>query len=48
MSRLALCETDYASDTGDNRGCVLCASDDTELLREWAVITSSVVAANNY
>jgi hypothetical protein len=34
MSRLALCETDHASDTGDNRGCVLCASDGADILRE--------------
>ncbi len=34
MSRLALCETDHESDTGDNRGCVRCALDDAEILRE--------------
>ena len=34
MSRLALCETDHANATGNIRGCVLCASDDVEILRE--------------
>ena len=46
MSRLALCETDHASDTGDNRGCVFCASDGAEILREWAMIARSVVVTN--
>jgi len=46
-SRLALCETDHASDTGDNRGCVFCASDGAEILREWAaMIAPSVIATN--
>ncbi len=34
MSRLALCEIDHESDTGDNRGCGRCDSDDVEILRE--------------
>ena len=46
MQRLALCETDHARDTEDNRGCILCASDGAEILRTWARITSSVVATN--
>ena len=43
MPRLALCETDHASDTGDNRGCDLCASDGAEILRDWARMSRSVV-----
>jgi hypothetical protein len=46
MSRLALCETDHESDTGDNRGCGRCALDDAEVLREWAMMTPSVFTTN--
>jgi len=46
MPRLALCETDHASLTGDNRGCVLCVSDGAETSRESSIITPSVVATN--
>jgi len=43
MPRLALCETDHASVTG-NTLCALCAPSDGEILRENAKMTSSVVA----
>ena len=43
ISRLVLCETDHASGTGEIRGCVLWASDDTAILPEWAMMSWSVV-----
>ena len=46
MSRLVLCETDHASGTGNIRGGIICASDDAETLREWAMMTSSVVVTS--
>jgi hypothetical protein len=46
MSRLALCETDHASVTGDIRGFVLRASDDTEILRERVMMAASVVVTS--
>jgi hypothetical protein len=46
MSRLALCETDHESGTRDNRGCGRCPSDDAVILREWAMMTPSVVTTN--
>jgi hypothetical protein len=46
MSRFALCETDHASATGNIRDCVLGLSDDTEILRNGAMMTSSVVLAS--
>ena len=42
-SRLALCDTDHASSTGDVGRGVFCTLGDAEALREWAMRTRFVV-----